>query len=95
MASSTSVYTNAYFALQNACWGLQLVHDGFSLQQKMRQATPFGEVYLIFLLGLFCNSPSPFFNNSALQFGRNAQRFSSSSASPCFTVPLALAATAA
>ena len=42
----------------------------FQLTTKNEIGNPFGEVYLIFLLGLFCNSP--LYNNPALQFGRNA-----------------------
>ena len=43
----------------------------FQLTTKNEIGPPFGEVYLIFSLGLFCNSP-PLYNNPALQFGRNA-----------------------
>ena len=47
---------------------LQLVHCSFSLQQKMRQATPLGEVYLIFSLGLFLQQP-PFITTLPYSLG--------------------------
>lgn len=66
----------------------------FQLTTKNEIGNPFGGSLSHFFVGAILQQP-PLYNNPALQFGRNAQRFSSSSASPCFTVPLALAVTAA